>query len=248
MTKRDPAAVSLHYGDTIISFHCRRTAQAGTRVRIHVEPDGRVIVDAPPDAELQAIKQAVRRRAAWVHQQVEAARSRWAALPSKDWVSGEAQRYLGRRYVLKIVVDPTQAERAVVSGGYLRVFVHRRERDTVQGLVRDWYRARAEEWLTRRVADWSTALPWVRQMPPITLRPMNSRWGSCSPRGRLTLNPLLIRAPREAVDYVIVHELCHLKHHDHGAAFYKLLDRYVRDWRRIKTQLDDLAEALFAER
>lgn len=244
----EPGSVKLHYGDTVISFQCRRTAQAGTRVRIHVEPDGRVIVDAPPAAELQAIKQAVRRRAAWVHQQVDAARSRRAALPAKDWVSGEAQRYLGRRYVLKIVVDLNQIERAVVSGGYLRVFVHRRDRETVQRLVRAWYRARAEEWLTRRVADWSAALPWVRQAPSISLRPMNGRWGSCSPRGRLTLNPLLIRAPREAVDYVIVHELCHLKHHDHGAAFYKLLDRYVRDWRRIKTQLDDTAEALFAER
>ena len=61
------------------------------------------------------------------------------------------------------------------------------------------------------------------------------------------MNPLLVRAPREAIDYVIVHELCHLRHHHHGPAFYRLLDRYVPDWKVIKPRLDRFAESIFFE-
>lgn len=90
-------------------------------------------------------------------------------------------------------------------------------------------------------------LPWVRRVPTVAIRQMKSRWGSCSPAGRLTLNPVLIRAPREAVDYVIIHELCHLRHHNHSRAFYTLLGRYVSEWEGIKRRLDDAADTLLAE-
>ena len=83
----------------------------------------------------------------------------------------------------------------------------------------------------KSMAELVVHLPWVKEAPPMALRVMQSRWGSCSPNGRLTLNPLLVRAPREAVDYVIVHELCHLRHHHHGPAFYRLLGRYVPAWK-----------------
>jgi predicted metal-dependent hydrolase len=73
---------------------------------------------------------------------------------------------------------------------------------------------------------------------------MRIQWGSCSPSGVLVLNPNLIKAPRECVDYVILHEVCHLKEHNHSQKFYRLLSEMMPDWERHKTRLDALAEAL----
>lgn len=237
----------LAYGDTVVEYTVRTHTRQGAKVRIHVEPDARVLVEAPIDATAEAVTAAVRRRARWIHGHVERIRSSRRPRAQRDWVSGESQRYLGRRYMLKVTTDPTMPERAALSGGLLRVNVRARDADRIRNIVLDWYRQRARERFTRRVAELAAHLPWVKQAPPMALRVMQSRWGSCSPNGRLTLNPVLVHAPRDAVDYVIVHELCHLRHHDHGPAFYRLLGRYVPSWKTVKLRLDESAESFFAE-
>ena len=74
--------------------------------------------------------------------------------------------------------------------------------------------------------------------PQLSVRKMRRRWGSLSLRGRLTLNVDLIRAPKECIDYVITHELCHFKHHNHGPRFYRLLDSIMPDWKKVKHRLE----------
>ena len=71
------------------------------------------------------------------------------------------------------------------------------------------------------------------------------QWGSCLPAGRITLNPLLVKAPRECIDYVLLHELCHLLHHNHSPKFYNTLDRHMPGWRAIKEKLDNMVEEFF---
>lgn len=73
---------------------------------------------------------------------------------------------------------------------------------------------------------------------------MTRQWGSCSPAGCLRLNPHLVRAPRECVDYVLQHELCHLQEHNHSPRFCQLLSRHFPDWRRRKSRLEEMAEFL----
>lgn len=237
----------LAYGDTVIEYTVRAHTRQGAKVRIHVEPDASVLVEAPLDSTAEAVATAVGKRARWIHGHVERIRSSRQPRAQHDWMSGESQRYLGRRYMLKVTTNSAMPESTALSGGQLRVNVRIRDAHRVRNMVLDWYRQRARERLTRRVAELAAHLPWVKQAPPMALRVMQSRWGSCSPNGRLTLNPLLVRAPREAVDYVIVHELCHLRHHDHGPAFYRLLGRYLPGWKTVKSRLDQSAESLFAE-
>ena len=88
------------------------------------------------------------------------------------------------------------------------------------------------------------ALRWKHPPPPVRLQAMKVQWGSCSPAGRLTLNPWLVKAPRDCIDYVILHELCHLKEHNHSPRFYKLLDKHMPLWRERKERLDELAEVI----
>jgi len=71
---------------------------------------------------------------------------------------------------------------------------------------------------------------------------MKKQWGSCSPQGTILLNPYLIKAPRECIDYVVLHELCHLKEHNHSPRYYRLLSQLMPDWEPVKARLDRMAE------
>lgn len=74
--------------------------------------------------------------------------------------------------------------------------------------------------------------------PELSIKRMKKRWRSLSDKGLMTLNSDLIRAPKECIDYVVTHELCYLKYHDHSTEFYKLLDSVVPNWEKIKHKLE----------
>jgi predicted metal-dependent hydrolase len=71
----------------------------------------------------------------------------------------------------------------------------------------------------------------------LVIRTMKRRWGSCSTRGKITLSTELIKLPDLYIEYVIVHELCHLRHHNHGAGYYKLLSELFPEWRFVRKEL-----------
>ena len=110
-----------------------------------------------------------------------------------------------------------------------------------------WFRQRASEVLRERLDTIAAGLHWVKAPPPMRLQWMRVQWGSCSPRGRVTLHPALVQAPRDCIDYVVLHELCHLASHDHSPRFYRLLDRHMPGWRSVKARLDGMAEDLLRQ-
>jgi predicted metal-dependent hydrolase len=75
-------------------------------------------------------------------------------------------------------------------------------------------------------------------LPKVVVRQMRSRWGSCTARGKITLNLKLVMVPRQLIDYVIVHELCHLAEHNHSKGFYTLLSRVMPDWEERREKLE----------
>ena len=76
---------------------------------------------------------------------------------------------------------------------------------------------------------------------------MSRQWGSCSPSGEIIINPHLVKSPRSCIDYVLIHELAHLRHHDHGPAFWKLIEAHAGEWRQTKKQLDRLVQVLLID-
>lgn len=237
---------SIRYGDQVIRFRVRvQPERQVPRVAIHVEPDGRVLVDTPTDASPASVLAAVRKRARWIGQHVAAASARRAGVQPREYVSGESLLYLGRRYRLKVEIVPGAGAKAALRGGYVVVSVPQRSAESVRGALEAWYRERAREVFAQRLAAVAAPLRWVRQLPSTRLRFMTVQWGSCSPSGRITLNPVLVKAPRECIDYVLLHELIHLRHHNHGPQFYRTLDRHMPAWRALKLRLDGMAEGLF---
>ena len=236
----------VRYGDEIIRFRVRvQPDRRVPRVAIHVEPDGRVLVDAPSGATSASVLAAVRKRSGWISRHVEAARERHVGVQGREYVSGESLLYLGRRYRLKVAVEPSAQVHAALGGAYLVVTAPQRSPDLIRDGLDAWYRQRAREVLAHRLVAFAATLRWVRSAPEMRLRNMTVQWGSCSPAGRITLNPMLVKAPRECIDYVLLHELVHLLHHNHSPAFYRTLDRHMPSWPALKQKLDGMAEDVF---
>ena len=88
---------------------------------------------------------------------------------------------------------------------------------------------------------------WVSERPPIRLRAMQTQWGNCSAKGCLTLNPWLVKASSECIDYVLLHELCHVAEHNHSEEFYRLMGQVMPGWEKVKKRLDGMAGMLLAD-
>ena len=155
--------------------------------------------------------------------------------------------YLGRRYLLKVVIAAKPSKSAKLRGNRLEVESRSGDPVDIKGRVRGWYRSKARDYLAQRLDLLSARLAWVNTMPPFKLLNMARQWGSCSPSGKIILNPHLIKAPRACVDYVVIHELAHLIHHNHGPDFFRILDREVPDWNQHKQVLDGMVELLMNE-
>lgn len=234
----------LRYGGETIPYAVRMNPRRKERVKIHVHSDGAVEVEAPEDATPEAIAKAVTKRARWIIGHVADARKRFAHVLPREYVSGEQVFYLGRRYSLK-VLQVARPERSVkLKGGLLIVATEGKDRASVRSRVRAWYRVKARDYFADRIEAVSSSLPWPQEAPRFKLLEMKKHWGSCATGGTVTLNPFLVKAPRECIDYVIAHELCHLREHNHSPEFFKLLSRAMPGWEETKARLDGMAEVL----
>jgi predicted metal-dependent hydrolase len=237
---------SFTYGGTEIEYVVAANPRLSSKVRIHVHPNGSVQVESPSGKSALEISRAVRKRARWIAKHLEAnLEVRAHALP-REYVSGETHFYLGRRYQLKIVEPSDDRSPLTMKAGQLWVAAHQKDPLTVRRSLNSWYKEKAANYLARRLSTVAGSISWLKNIPPLKLITMRKQWGSCSPSGSINLNPWLIRAPSECIDYVLIHEICHLREHNHSRRFYRLLDDHHPDWRRVKARLDSMAELLLA--
>lgn len=238
---------SLSYGDKLISYSVLRNASRSNRIRIDVFPNGSVNVEAPDSATEHSIRKAVAKRSRWIVRHVEDAHNRFAHVLPREYVSGEMVLYLGKRYMLKVIQHDGRYSSVKLLRGLLEVQVRDTKPTNVKAKMRAWYRVKAQTYFARRLNELLDGLPIASQRPAFELKHMTKQWGSCSVEGKLTLNPFLIKAPIECVDYVLLHELCHLIEHNHSAKFFAMLDQHSPNWKRVKRDLDNMAEVVFNE-
>ena len=227
---------TIQYGNTSIEFTL--TYKAREKLAIHVHPDTHVSVEAPLDGDLSQIEEKVHKRANWILKQQREFQRYSFELPPRQYVSGESYRYLGRQYSLKVL--PSDNGKGSVSMDRERILVHApdtQDRIKIKKLLNEWFRAHARRIFAERVEAWYPRFErYGIKHPQVVVRQMKSRWGSCTTAGKITLNLKLIQVPKQYIDYVIVHELCHLVQHNHSSDFYKLMRRIMPDWeeRRLK--------------
>ncbi len=232
---------SIQYGDTSINFSIEPRVTDVPKVLIKVHPDCRVVALVPPMASHEEILQAMKKRARWVCKQMRYFDQQRENILPRRYVSGESHFYLGRRHMLKVNNNSSGSASVKLLRGVLEVQGRKLNSDKTKDLLLDWYRVRAREVFDRRLDEVVTRTLWVKEKPSFRLLSMQTQWGSCSPKGQLTLNPHLVKAPRECIDYVLLHELCHIAEHNHSERFYRLMKQVMPHWEKVKERLDGMA-------
>ncbi|MGP4717726.1 M48 family metallopeptidase [Psychrobacter sp. T6-6] len=229
------------------------------KVVIKVHPDQRVVATAPVDASEEIIHDAIMKRARWIWQSLQDFTKQKNHVLPKRYVSGETQFYLGRRYVLKVITD-AEANDGInstvkLSRGKLNVELSQSDSELdaekravlVKRLIDEWYKNKFRSISRERLEALIYKASWVKNSPSIKLMTMKKQWGSCSTKGNLILNPHLAKAPKECIDYVILHELCHIAEHNHSERFWRLLTQVMPNWKEVKAKLDGMAELYLNE-
>lgn len=226
---------TIQFGSKTIEFQLEYSKRK--TLGISVNPNLEVIVKAPIDCDINQIKERVRKKAPWIIKQQNFFLGFFPKTPPRKFVNGETHLYLGRQYRLKI--EESDENTVKLLGKFL--VVNTKNKEKVEALLNEWYLEHAKRTFT------SISLPLIERFnkynvapESLVLRNMPTRWGSCTPKGKIILNPELIKAPKGCIEYVIIHELCHLIHHDHTQKFIDLQTKEMKDWEKWKSKLEKL--------
>jgi len=238
---------SIDFGGTRIDYSIRRTNRRKT-IAITVSPDKLVTVAAPKGTRRTLVAKKVQQKAEWIVRQQERLR-RNGRQSTKTFVSGESINYLGRQYQLKVVLRSTapHVPQASMSRGRLVVPVARRwgakrRRVAVRAALAAWFREHAVVQIQTAVDRFSTRLGVT--VASVEVREMKTRWGSGGTDGRLRFNWRIVMARKRQLEYVVAHELCHVRYHDHSREFWRLLSRVMPDYEQRRQELERMGPTL----
>lgn len=228
---------TIIYGKEKIDFEVQYRERKTLDISVH--PDQHIIVKVPSAATLEKIDQRVKDKARWILKQKEFFRKFEPRTPERLYISGETHLYLGRQYRLK--VESSEHQDVKLRGRYIQVRTRQTSNSAlIKKLLEAWYLRHARNKFKERLIICSQHREFLEfSSPPLLIRKLSKRWGSLTARGTLILNQDLIRAPLSGIDYVITHELCHLKICDHSSKFYDLLELIMPDWQKRKELMEN---------
>lgn len=226
---------AIEFGSKTIHFRLEYSDRKSLGITVTPEMD--VLVKAPLDTSVELVKEKIRKKAPWIIKQQSFFLSFQPKTPLRKYVSGETHLYLGKQYRLQIHIG--NEESVKLKGKFIEVTAS--EKSRAKHLLNNWYLQHA------RTKFHAIAQPLIDKFKKyevvpssIVLRKMPTRWGSCTPKGKIILNPELIKAPKACIEYVIIHELCHLVYHDHTQKFIDLQTKEMKDWEKWKMKLEKL--------
>jgi predicted metal-dependent hydrolase len=203
-------------------------------VRLTVERDASVSAVVPPQISTAELARLVSTKRSWLYRKLAEKRDLGEAPPEKSFISGEGFHYLGRSYRLRIV--PTGEVRLV------RGRLELPQGDGTNELVA-WYRRVGRPWLTKRIRPWTTRMGV--ELTGLRVRPLGYRWGSCSRDGQVNIHWATMQLPPSLVDYVLVHELAHLKHRAHSTNFWRTVEQALPGHQEHRARLRHTGETLW---
>jgi hypothetical protein len=230
----------ISIGQRKLEYSIKRGKRKKT-VAIHVNSPSQVIILAPFSLKDEKIREIVQKKARWIFEKQEYLRKVGLLFPKKEFTSGEQVLFLGRRYRLK-VLNGTDGQKANLQISGRRIFVTvgshliaKEKKEMVKSILMQWYFAEAEKIVNKRVLRFSRLL----DIAPagIKIRDQQKRWGSCSQRGVLRFNWRVVMAPVSILDYVVVHELCHIRIKNHSLNFWKLVSLAIPDYQKRRDWL-----------
>lgn len=211
----------------------RRARQRSLRLRVTAK--GELRITCAKTVPKREIFHFVTSNLSFIEQQLEEVRKIRERFPPKRFVEGEELLFLGRPRKLRLLTS--EKHKLLMQGGEMILAGPVGDENQRRDAVRKFYRRSGKKYLSQRLEFFSGLM----QLRPtsVSFRCQSSRWGSCSGEGHISLNWRLMAAPADVIDYVVVHELAHLKHHDHSPRFWKLVEEYCPNHKALKAWLNE---------
>lgn len=213
-----------------LRFEVRRSQRRKT-LQITLERDGSLVFFAPSSCSPSLMEDFARRKQPWIYKKLSEREAIHREFPPKEFKSGEGFQYLGRSYRLLLVPDqdvPVKLEHG-------RFKMLRSVAGDGSAHMTEWYTSHALPWLSRRVER------WVRRVgaepSSVVVRDLGYRWGSCTSAGRLNFHWRTALLPPRIIDYIVVHELVHVRERGHGETFWRRVERALPDFEARKAWL-----------
>jgi predicted metal-dependent hydrolase len=230
----------INYGTKRIEYSIKRGRRKKT-VAINIAPTAQVIVLAPDSLSREKIKRIVKKKARWIFEKQEFFKRLTELFPEKEFVSGEQILYLGRKYRLKIKEVHNECS-SIPSLVGRRIFVTiNKHLDTeekkvvIKNALIKWYFSKSAEMIKQRIKRYCKQIDIIPS--EIKIKDQKKRWGSCSNNGVLRFNWRIAMAPVSIIDYIVVHELCHLKVKNHSSDFWRLVSLILPDYEKRREWL-----------
>lgn len=206
--------------------------------------DDFVKVTVPENLSEQRVEDLIKKRVGLIRQKLKVNSDIIRPKP-KEYVNGETFTYLGRNYRLRVEESGVPGVKLV--NGYLTVSLDRRTYEgnsdgAIQTALKEWYQAKALIRLKHKTKRYALLMGVEPQL--VEVKDYVARWGSCSKTGQLSYNWRIIIAPHQIVDYIVVHELCHLIEHNHGPKFWRNVESVLPDYRTQKAWLKSFGQTL----
>nr|WP_294513980.1 SprT family zinc-dependent metalloprotease [uncultured Bilophila sp.] len=245
---REPNEERFVWNGETIAFCIRRGSARRKRTAIRITREGTVEVLLPPRAPRRLAFAAVQERGDWIVRHVRDMERRPRPTPLR-YADGEEHLFLGETYRLKLVPwddgdfffsGAEKNGRLVVTGTsqLLCLRVRSAAPEAVHKRLFLWYKVQIQNRIEERLSEICPRIPWIDTVPAWRVRVMRRRWGSCTSGGVLTLNVQLIKAPPQCLDYVLLHELAHLREHNHSKRYYAVLERLLPEWKAVRRELN----------
>ena len=227
-------SMSFEYDTEKIEFAVVKSRRKS--LSIAIQPDGNLLVKAPffvPDGE---ILKWVKTKTGWIIRQRAIILEQQELNPPKKYVTGEKFWYLGQEYDLEVRISTGRSGMVGIVEDKIVLFSKSGDGAEVQKILADWYVKQAKAVIPKRVRFWAERMG--ESYGNITVKNQKKRWGSCSSARNLNFNRRLIMAPEAVVDYVVVHELCHLRHMNHSKEFWDEVEKILPDYKIHKKWLE----------
>ncbi len=206
---------------------------------LYVHADGRVVVRAPYNYPTQSVESILSSRYQWIRKNQQTFLQQPSA-PTPVYEDGQEIAFLGDTLTLCIKTGTKQGTQISLHGNELHIVTsHEITSEFIEKRIQRWYVQQAKIIFAERLALCvEHAAPLIKiKMPQLRIRRMYKRWGSCTIDQKITLNSHLVEFPMKYIDYVIYHELCHLRVFNHSKAFYKLMDEVCTNWKQLRQEM-----------
>lgn len=227
--------IEYKYGRKTICAELKYSARK--TIGLKVFPEGNVEITAPLNTHKKTVVEKVKTKSKWIVEQQRTFELYKPFSTERLYVAGETHRYLGRQYKLSVEINQKVKPTIKLSKGLFKISTP--EINKVEKIITNYYQSRANVVFQELLEKLLNEHPCFNTYEiELKHRYLKKRWGSCSTDGTILLNTELIKANKACIEYVILHELCHLIHPNHSKEFYNLLTEVLPDWEKIKQKLE----------